>query len=112
LIATAAALTAHSVYRHYRQFYAAEFAADEVIVSGGGVNNRAVMRRLTELFAPAKVMPIDALGVPADAKEAIAFAVLAYESWHGRPGNLPGATGARRRAVLGKLCWPLHCPEA
>jgi len=112
LIATAAALTAHSVYRHYRQFYAAEFAADEVIVSGGGVNNRAVMRKLSELFAPATVMPIDALGVPADAKEAIAFAVLAYESWHGRPGNLPGATGAGQRAVLGKLCWPLRCRQA
>jgi len=107
LIATAAALTAESVYHHYRRFYASGFKVEEVIVSGGGVHNRAMMKRLAELFAPARVLPIDSLGIPADAKEAVAFAVLAFESWHGRPGNLPGATGAKRRAVLGKLCWPL-----
>lgn len=108
LLATAAALTAHSVHRHYQRFYARDFTVEELIVSGGGVYNRAIMRGLAELFAPARVLPIDQLGVPADAKEAVAFAVLAYESWHGRPGNLPGATGAKRRAVLGKLCRPLR----
>ena len=107
LIATAAALTAHSVFLHYRRFYAAGFRADEVIVSGGGVHNAAIMKRLAELFHPARVRPCDELGLPADAKEAVAFAVLAFETWHGRPGNLPGATGARQRAVLGKLSWPL-----
>jgi len=112
LIATAAALTAHSVFLHYRRFYAAGFKVDEVIVSGGGVHNAAMMKALAELFHPARVFPCDELGVPADAKEAVAFAVLAFETWHGRPGNLPGATGARRRAVLGKLSWPLSKGES
>jgi anhydro-N-acetylmuramic acid kinase len=58
---------------------------------------------LATAVAPAKVLLSDELDLPSDAKEAIAFAILAYESWHGRPGNLPAATGARRAVVLGDL---------
>jgi anhydro-N-acetylmuramic acid kinase len=53
--------------------------------------------------APARVLQHEDFGLSSDAKEALAFAVLAYEAWHGRPGNLPSATGASHRAVLGKI---------
>jgi N-acetylmuramic acid 6-phosphate etherase len=76
---------------------------ERVVVSGGGAHNAALMALLRGLLAPAEVITSDALGLPADAKEAIAFAVLAYETWHGRPGNLPAATGATRPAILGSI---------
>ncbi len=100
-IATVTALTAHSIVRAYRDFFP-RFPG-EVIVSGGGARNSVLMAMLRQLLAPARVLYSDAVGIPVDAKEAIAFAVLAYETWHGRPGNLPEATGARRRVVLGSV---------
>ena len=58
---------------------------------------------LSEYLAPARVFTSDEIGVAVEAREAVAFAVLAYESFHGRRGNLPAATGARREVVLGSL---------
>jgi anhydro-N-acetylmuramic acid kinase len=99
LIATATEFTARSIAlaisNHAR-------GAREVIVSGGGVHNRQIMRRLRELLPNLAIESSDAHGIDPDAKEGIAFAVLAYEHVHGRPGNLPSATGAQRAVVLGK----------
>ncbi len=79
---------------------------DEVVVSGGGASNQTLMADLRALLAPAEVRSLAELGVDPDAKEAVAFAVLANETLFGRPGNVPGATGARGPRVLGKIVLP------
>jgi anhydro-N-acetylmuramic acid kinase len=98
LIATATELTAQSIAAAIR----AQVGIREVIVSGGGVHNRQIMRRLGLLLRGLKVKSSAPLGIDPDAKEAIAFAVLAWEFVEGRPGNLPSVTGARRAVLLGK----------
>jgi anhydro-N-acetylmuramic acid kinase len=78
-------------------------AIDEVIVGGGGSRNRTLMRHLAELFDPTPVTTFEALGWDSKAFEAVTFAVLAYQSLHGRPTNLPAVTGARRPVILGSF---------
>jgi anhydro-N-acetylmuramic acid kinase len=98
LIATATEFTVYAaVYQIYRTI-----EPDEIIVSGGGVHNRWMMRRLREECKSSPVLSSAEFGIDPDAKEAIAFAVLAHEFVERRPGNLPSATGARRPVVLGK----------
>jgi anhydro-N-acetylmuramic acid kinase len=106
LVATATAFTAASIADGIERFVSPVTHVDELIVSGGGVHNPQIMDRLKRQVPDAKVMASADLGVDSDAKEAIAFAVLAYETWHGRPANLPSATGARGPAILGKLVRP------
>jgi len=76
---------------------------DEVIVGGGGANNPVLLQMLRQRLEPTSVLRQEDLGYSSDAKEAIAFAVIAYETLHGRPGNLPSCTFARHPAVLGKI---------
>ncbi|MBI4785572.1 MAG: N-acetylmuramic acid 6-phosphate etherase [Chloroflexi bacterium] len=101
IVATLTAFTAHSIARAYREFLPTQ--PDEVIVSGGGALNPVLMQILRDLVAPARVITSDDFGLPAEAKEAIAFALLAHETWHSRPGNVPAATGARHPVVLGNI---------
>jgi anhydro-N-acetylmuramic acid kinase len=97
-IATATELTARTIalgigrYRETR----------EVIVSGGGAHNTYLMERIGALV-PARITTSAEFGIGVDAKEAILFAVLAYETFHGRAGNIPQATGARKPVILGKM---------
>ena len=100
-VATITAFTARTIADAYRDFMPA--MPEEVVVSGGGAYNRSLLKMLAAEIAPARVTTIDDLGMSPDAKEAVAFAVLAYETWHNRPGNLPAATGARRPVVLGSI---------
>lgn len=79
------------------------FVPARIIVSGGGARNRALLDRLRAHFRGATIELSDAFGLPADAKEAIAFAVLGYETLRERAGNVPLATGARHPAVLGAI---------
>lgn len=102
-VATAVRLTVRSILLGVERFVRSRMAVHEVIVSGGGWRNPAISRPLREGLAEARVRSSAALGVPEDAKEAVAFAVLAYEAYHGRPANLPSATGASKPVVLGKI---------
>ncbi|MBT7861891.1 MAG: anhydro-N-acetylmuramic acid kinase [Gemmatimonadetes bacterium] len=106
LLATLTAFTASSIGAGVQRFGDPEGQLEEVWVSGGGVHNDHLMAMLEDELAPRSVRSIGDLGVPADAKEAVAFAVLANETLMGRPGNVMGATGASVPAVLGKISLP------
>jgi anhydro-N-acetylmuramic acid kinase len=111
VVATATALTAASVVDAYRRFVwghvgqAAPLSPVEFVVAGGGAKNDVLMEMLREGLEPlkVKVRSIEELGIPTQAKEAVAFALMAWLSWNGLPGNVPSATGARRAVVLGKI---------
>ena len=81
----------------------AGFAGARIIVSGGGAHNRSLLGRIAARLEPARVETSDGMGIPVDAKEAMAFAVLGYETLRGRSANVPAATGAARSAVLGAI---------
>jgi anhydro-N-acetylmuramic acid kinase len=108
-IASATALTAESVALAYSSFLFKTMrkAPVDFIVSGGGARNLTLMQMLHEQLEPldCTVRASDDLGLPAEAKEAAAFALLAYETWHRRPGNIPSATGAARPAILGEITY-------
>jgi anhydro-N-acetylmuramic acid kinase len=103
IMATALELTALSIADAITRFVRPRGAVDRVVASGGGVRNPTLMRALAERLAPIPIEPADALGVPADGKEALAFAFLAHQTLSGLPGNVPGATGAAHAAVLGHI---------
>jgi anhydro-N-acetylmuramic acid kinase len=103
IVATLTALTAHSIAHAYRTFL--PVFPDEVIVSGGGARNATLMAILKEQLTPARVTTSEEYGLGIEAKEAVAFAVLAYETWHKRPGNIPSATGASHAVVLGCITY-------
>ena len=80
----------------------------DFIVSGGGTRNPTLMRMIAREVEPLglRVAASDSFGLPSAAKEAAAFALLAYQTWHRQPANVPSATGAKQLAVLGKLSYP------
>ncbi|HWC02129.1 MAG TPA: anhydro-N-acetylmuramic acid kinase [Methylomirabilota bacterium] len=101
LLASLTRFVAESVAAGIRQWVSEPVA--EVLVSGGGARNRTLMAALAAALAPVPVRSLAEVGLDPDAKEAVAFAVLANETLFGRPGNVPGATGAAGPRVLGKL---------
>jgi anhydro-N-acetylmuramic acid kinase len=107
VVATATALTAESVVESYRQFVVRHLdtAKIEVLAAGGGVKNRTLMAVLRARFDQlgVKLRDTEHIGIPAQAKEAVAFALLAWLTWNELPGNVPAATGATRPVVLGKV---------
>jgi anhydro-N-acetylmuramic acid kinase len=109
LIATLTYLTAHTIRESYRRFAPAEIA--EVLVSGGGALNRTLMGHLADLLQPARVISIEQAGLPAQAKEPLAFAFFALRALEGKINHLPEATGARRACILGKII-PGKSPDA
>ena len=105
-IATLTELTVQTIANYIARFVAEQNPIDTLYVSGGGVHNQTIMRRLGELLVGTAVESVGNSGISADAKEAIAFAILANETLHGNAGNLPSATGASVRKVLGKFVLP------
>ena len=107
-IATATALTARSVGDAIRRFALKKDSFADLIVSGGGARNPTLMAWLANELKPSglALRSSDEFGIPSEAKEAVAFAVLAYETWKRRASNVPSATGAKRAAVLGKVSYP------
>ena len=108
VVATATALTARAITDALGRFVArGRGRYREMIVSGGGAKNPALMAMLRNEIAPLGIALrfSDEFGVPSEAKEALAFAVLAYETWHRRPSNVPSATGAKKTVILGKISY-------
>jgi len=105
LVCTATELTARSVAAAVTRFVLAETAVQQLIVSGGGARNAFLMQRLQSALPDLKVLSSDDLGLPTAAKEAIGFAILANETLHLQPGNVPTATGACHPVVLGKVAY-------
>ena len=101
IVATATALTAHSIADAYRRFLPEPIT--EVLVSGGGARNPTLVGMLRELVAPVRIRGFEEEFFDGEAKEAVAFALLAYLHVNGRAGNVARATGARGARVLGKL---------
>lgn len=107
VITTATALTGISIADALKSFVLPTGAYREYIVSGGGVANPSLLAMLARGASGLglKLKTIDEFGIPSQAKEAVAFAVLAYQTWHRQPSNIPSATGASRPAVLGKISY-------
>ena len=103
MIATATAFTAATIALGIDRFVQPRMKIDELIAAGGGVHNPQLMAYLAAFLPDVRIRTTSDFGIDTDAKEAIAFAILAYETWHNRPSNLPSATGAKQAAVLGKV---------
>jgi len=104
LLATATAFTAHSIAQNIESFILKKGnRIDRVFVGGGGICNPVLMDMLGKAVAPVSLSSCEAFGQNSRAIEAMTFAVLAYQSWHNRPGNIPSVTGARHSVVLGKV---------
>lgn len=119
IIATATTLTARSIGLAVRKFVLPTDSGSnkpsrkghgvfrEFVISGGGTKNRTLMRMIANELAGLnlRVRTTDEFGLPSEAKEAVAFALLAYQTWQRQPSNIPSATGAQRPAILGKISY-------
>jgi anhydro-N-acetylmuramic acid kinase len=106
-IATVTEFTAYAVYRSYEKFIREEAELDELLISGGGANNKELTKKIHKRFgSKVDVKVIDEIGISGDAKEAICFAVLANETISGNTANIPRTTGADKATILGQICLP------
>jgi len=107
-LATATALTAETIAQSYKRFVRAKMKGGaDYIVSGGGARNGTLMAMLAQRLEPlgCELAASEEFGLPAEAKEAAAFALLAWQTWHHRAGNVPAATGATRPMILGQVTY-------
>ena len=102
MVATVTAFTVESIVENCRRFLG---PFEELIASGGGAYNLTIMRWLAERLPGVKVTTTEEYGIPVQAKEAVGFAILAYQALKKRPNNVPAATGAKSPVVMGKIAW-------
>ena len=108
IVATATSLTARSIADALRRFVLRPTGMyRDLIVSGGGASNPTLMAMLANELRPLglQIRSSDEFGLPSEAKEAVAFALLAFQTWNRKPSNVPSATGAKRPAILGKISY-------
>src|SRR3989449_842104 len=105
LIRAATFFTALSIVDALNRFVLRKTKIHQLIVSGGGAHNPLILAQLSVALPGIEVLPSSQFGIAGDAKEAFAFALLAYETFHRRPANLPSASGARGPAILGKISY-------
>ena len=105
LIRAATLFTSLSIVDALNRFVLPKHKIRQLIVSGGGAQNPLILAQLSAALPNLEVLPSSDLNVPTDAKESLAFALLAYETFHQRPSNIPSATGARGPAILGKISY-------
>ncbi|MBI2431876.1 MAG: anhydro-N-acetylmuramic acid kinase [Candidatus Hydrogenedentes bacterium] len=103
LVATVTMAVAQSIINAYHRFVKPNFQIEHLIVGGGGVKNKRLMRLLHKGLPELQIFTSDQFGIPHAAREALAFAILANETLCGLPANVPQATGARRPVILGKI---------
>jgi anhydro-N-acetylmuramic acid kinase len=104
-IRAATIFTALSVVDALHRFVLPTYKIQQVIVSGGGARNPLMLAQIAAALPQIDIVPTAELGVSTDAKEAFAFALMAYQTFHQRPANLPSATGAHGPAILGKISY-------
>jgi anhydro-N-acetylmuramic acid kinase len=105
LIRAATIFTSLSVVDALNRFVLPKTRIHQILVSGGGARNPLIVGQIAASLPDIEVLPSSQIGVPVDVKEAFAFALLAYETFHRRASNLPSATGARGPAILGKISY-------
>jgi anhydro-N-acetylmuramic acid kinase len=105
IVRTATIFTALAILDAFHRIVRPRAAISELIISGGGARNPMLMAQIESGLAGVRLRDSSDFGVSGDAKEAFAFAVLAFRTLGKRPANVPGATGAKRNAVLGKVCY-------
>lgn len=104
IMATLTKYTAFTIYLNYQKFIESENTVETVAVGGGGAHNPVLMNHLKTYFKDNDLLPVSHFEIDEDYKEAIGFAILANETLHGSPSNVPQVTGSSRPAILGKVC--------
>ncbi|MFN3532249.1 MAG: anhydro-N-acetylmuramic acid kinase [Candidatus Brocadia sp.] len=104
ILATVTAFTARTIADSYKRWILTRYHLSEIILSGGGSYNDTLVKFLIQYAPPSvKIHSINKFGIASNAKEALAFAILANEAIAGNPNNIPGATGAREAVIMGKI---------